>query len=689
MKLSMIDIESPAKPVASALAIITAAAAVLALSGCAASRTSGDLDAVARSADGSRPALQRLRKARAEQPGNLRLQTALHRQLASLVTQYLREADEAIDAGDESAATDKLRSVLEEEPGNRAAKQKLDQLDARKHLRVLLEQAGRLAQSDPVAASRQVQKALDEDPSWPVAVRMRDDLLRRIGESRTLTPVLNGKANRAVSLNYRSASLITIFDAISKMSGINFIFDNEVSKTATASIFAAKTTAADAIKLLLASNQLREKVLNDNTILIYPARPAKDREYRDVAVKTFFLSHATAKAISGALKTIMKSKDLYVDERMNAVVMRDAPDTIALAERLVLALDRPEAEVTLDVQVLEVQSKDLKDVGIAYPKSIGFGVELGAGGDGSRNDSTRLPLNVLGALSAKNLYLDTGSTAIALRLLQEAGDTRMLANPKIRVKNGRKAIVDVGERIPVLTTVTTDIGSSGKVDYQDVGVKFEVVPTVSLDGDISIDISLTVSSLGLPQEREGFKYYAENKRQAKTVLSARNNETRILAGLIKRNESTSTTGLPWLSRIPWLGNFFGTTNDDQRETEIVLVITPHIERSVDLPGAHVSTFIAGTEARSGEGLRLRSTGHASVTSGNASGEPAAGIAARESNGSSAFAPSLPPLPPSPDALDESFADPSPTAQPSESPNRDSTSDHDPGVSVSTDKGRAS
>jgi general secretion pathway protein D len=148
----------------------------------------------------------------------------------------------------------------------------------------------------------------------------------------------------------------------------------------------------------------------------------------------------------------------------------------------------------------------------------------------------------------------------------------------------------------------------------DVGLKFDVVPTISLDGEIAVDIDLTVSSLGAKEiSPKKATYYRVNQRKIKTTLTANDNETQILAGLINREDRESKVGLPGLSQIPWLGRLFGNDDTGKDKTELVLVITPHIERKLELPGAHVTTFISGTESRvSRDSLVLRGTEGARV-----------------------------------------------------------------------------
>jgi general secretion pathway protein D len=556
-------------------------------------------------------AIEGLRQAKKDHPKDMRLDNAMYKQVGNLAAQYLREAEQALAAGDEAVAQQRLNKVLEYDSGNMRARQMIDQLDSRRYLETLLAEAKKLADSKPAEALKLTERVLEEYPSWTDASQLRDTLMRRKAESQTLAPTLDASLQQPVSLNFRATNLMQIFETISKLAGVNFIFDADVSGNATASISASQTTAEDAINLLLATHQLRKKILSHNTLLIYPARADKERQYRDMAVKTFFLSHASAKSVSAAMKSMIKIRDVHVDERVNAVVVRDAPDTLELASRLVQALDRPEAEVTLDVQVLEVSSNDATRLGVQYPEGVTVGLN-GAEKEGERT-SPNIPLD---AIRKSNLFVNlNGQSGLTLNMLQTASNLQVLANPKIRVRNGKKAQIEIGQKIPVVTNLMSDAGAtSERVEMLDVGLKFDVLPTISLDGEIAVDIDLTVSSLGAVEvSPKKARFYRVNQRKIKTTLTANDNETQILAGLINREDRESSTGLPGLSRIPLLGRLFGSDEDGKDRTELVLVITPHIERKLELPGAHVTTFISGTEAHvSQDSLVLRGTEGARV-----------------------------------------------------------------------------
>lgn len=536
--------------------------------------------------------LDELAQQRRAAPQDLKLKSREQLESTLLVNSYLKQADAAATRNDYQEAARLWRAALRYQPGNLRARQGLRRINTYRSLDALFLQASNLAANQPAQALQKINLVLQEEPGWPQAVALRDQLLRKLSASKQPFDVLNAELQKPVSLHFRSHNLIQIFNTISQMTGVSFIFDNDVPKDITASIMADNTTAEDAINLLLMSNQLRKKVLNGNTLLVYPAGQAKERTYRDIVVRTFFLGYAKAKEVNVAIRNMLKLKDIHVDERTNTITVRGPRESVDMAERLLMTLDRPEAEVMLEVEVLEIKSNDAEKLGISYPQSVGVGFQPLEKGD-------RMPLDTF---RKDNLFVNLGAgNAVTIDIKKVRSHAQVLANPRIRVKNNKKALIEIGEKLPVITAVLNGEQTSEQVTYQDVGLKLEVTPDISLDGEIGMDVDFTLSSLGQPETSDkGLKYYGTNNRTAKTILSSRDGETQMLAGLINQDSKQEKSGLPWLSDIPLIGGLFRSSSNDAKRTEVILLITPHIERNLDLPGGHISTIPAGTDDMPGE-----------------------------------------------------------------------------------------
>lgn len=440
-----------------------------------------------------------------------------------------------------------------------------------------------------------------------------------VGPVEVAAPVLRPSLRKPVTLDFRNADLRAVFEALSRTTGINFVFDREVRPDIKVTLSIANLSIEDVIGVLTVTNQLERKTLNDNTVLIYPNTPAKQKDYLELNVRTFYLANADVKTVFTMMKTVMKTKDLYADEKMNSLTMRDTPDAIRLAEKLIGAQDLAEPEVILEVEVLEVKRTRLTEIGIDPPGKFtvlnivpepSTIISTATGLQTVLNNTlttTQLTLDRLRGLRGSSIGIDNP----ALNLRAENGDTDILANPRIRVKNREKARVLIGDRVPVITTTSTaNVGVSESVTYLDVGLKLEVEPNVFLDSEVGIKVNLEVSNIVREiRSRSGSLTYQIGTRLATTNLRLKDGETQALAGLISDEDRKSAAGLPWLVDLPVLGRLFSSERTDRSKTEIVLLITPRVVRNL-APGAKDRVeFAGGTEAQVGASpVRLQGQG---------------------------------------------------------------------------------
>ena len=435
--------------------------------------------------------------------------------------------------------------------------------------------------------------------------------------------VLKPSLRKPVTLDFRDANLKSVFDALSRTTGINFVFDREVRPDIKVTLSIANTSIEDVIGILAVTNQLERKTLNDNTVLIYPNTLAKQKDYLELAVKTFYLANAEAKTVFAMLKTVLKTKDLYADERLNSLTMRDTADAIRLAGKLIAAQDLAEPEVLLDVEVLEVKRSRLSEIGIDPPgkftvlnivQNPATVVSTATGTTTTVNNTvttTQLTLDKLRGLSSAAIGIDSPS----VNLRAENGDTNILANPRIRVKNRDKARILIGDRVPVITTTSTaNVGTAESVSYLEVGLKLDVEPTVFLDNEVGVKVNLEVSNIVREvRSRSGSLTYQIGTRLATTNLRLKDGETQALAGLISDEDRSATTGVPWVNQLPVLGRLFSTERSDRSKTEIVLLITPRVVRNLTLEAVAPAEYSGGTEAGVGApNMRLQGGGRMSI-----------------------------------------------------------------------------
>jgi general secretion pathway protein D len=342
------------------------------------------------------------------------------------------------------------------------------------------------------------------------------------------------------------------------------------------------------------TNKLAEDVLDDNTVLIYPATAEKLRDYQQQVVKSFYLANADVKKTVEMIKTILRTKDVFIDDKTNLLVMRDTPEVVRLAEKLIATEDIPVPEVELEVEVMEVNSDHLLNLGLQYPQQVS--ASLGNAGS--------FPA---GPHASGFVTYQVSNPALTLNLLNTDSDSRLLANPKIRVKDRDKAKIHIGQKLPVLTTVATaGVGSSQTVTYLDVGLKLDVEPSIRLDEQVDMKVTLEVSSVNQTITlTDGSQVYQLATRDAETTLRLKDGETQILAGLIQNNETAAINRVPGLGDVPLLGRLFSNDKNEKTKTELMLLITPHVVRDVTRPDEVLSEFSAGTEGIPGGGSSSR------------------------------------------------------------------------------------
>jgi len=573
---------------------------MLLLSGCAAPQAYRDANALL--AEGkTTEGLAKLQEAVRLDPANAEYRIALATQRASTVNRHVLAGEAARREGRLTDAEKAYRQVQAIEPDNAMARQGLDALlTERRHRQAVAEGEALLrkgASADLDLALEKIRPVLAENPGQKDALNLKARVDEARGKLVKPETRLAAAYRKPITLEFRDAPLKSVFDVISKVSGLNFLFDKDLRPDLKASILVKNTSIEDAVRLLLVTNQLEQKVLSDNALLIYPNTPQKLKDYQTLAVRSFYLTNADVKAVSGAIKTLVKTKDLVIDERLGIIMMRDTPEAIRMAERIVALQDLSDPEVMLDVEVLEIKRTRLLELGVQWPSQLTLS---------PLNMATQpWTLNDLRNINRNTIQASVGNMLINAR--KEDTDGNILANPRIRVRNKEKAKILIGDRVPVITTTSTSTGFvSESVNYVDVGLKLEVEPTIYLDEEVAIKVNLEVSSLVREVlSKSGSLSYQIGTRGANTVLRLKDGETQILAGLINDEDRSTANKVPALGELPVLGRLFGSQKDDKQRSEVLLSITPHIVRSIRRPDLVSAEFDSGTESSIGaQSLRL-------------------------------------------------------------------------------------
>ncbi|MNK50375.1 Type IV pilus biogenesis and competence protein PilQ precursor [compost metagenome] len=533
--------------------------------------------------------LARIEEGLRENPRDTELHLLLNSGRAKAITALLTTGDTDRSRRDFASARVAYNRALTIEPNNRRAQDALKQMDYLRSMDEKLELArGDLRRGDIYGADRQVKQILELDPNNEGALELQGNI--RLVQSRNVIayPQLRTKLDRPVTLEFRDANLKTIFEVLSQVAGLNFIFDKDLRPDMKATIFVRDVRIEDAVELLLQQNQLHQKVVNENTLLIYPDSPQKVKDYQELVMRTFYLTSIDANTALNMVKTMLKTRDVFVDERLNTLTMRDTEDAVRMAEKLLQSQDQSNPEVVLEVEVMEVATQRILDLGLQWPNTFGV-----VNSDGSA-------VTLLDQLKGINSSRISISPSPQAKINAQDNDINTLASPVIRVSNREQARIHIGQRVPIIsaTSVPSTQGPviTESVTYLDVGLKLEVQPTVHLNNEVAIKIALEVSNATpLEPTRQGTIPVQVDTRNAQTSLRLHDGETQILAGLMRNDHGATGNKIPGLGDIPGIGRLFGSNKDTVGKSELVLSITPRIVRNLPYQSPSDMEFSTGTE----------------------------------------------------------------------------------------------
>jgi general secretion pathway protein D len=538
-------------------------------------------------------ALEKLRAAQQIEPTSAEYRMAVIQVREQIVQRQLLAAQQYHLARNVDEAERAYQRVLMLDQVNDKALAGLRAIGRQRQSNEILKAAGTAVSSNNFDEARtRLKPLLLEQPAHAEALA----LVRRIDEA-TSRPApedaaLSAAYRKPIGIEFKDAPLKTVFEVISRASGLNFVFDKDLRSDQKTSIFLKNSTIEAALNMTLLTNQLDRRIIDANTILIYPNTQAKQNDYQPMKVRSFYLANADAKAVAATLKAILKTKDVVIDEKLNLLIIRESADGIRMAEKLVALHDVPEPEVMLEVEILEVKRTRLLDLGIRWPGQLTL-TPL------SSTSGAALTLNDLRNISGSTLGATIGSASINANKADT--DANILANPRIRARNREKAKILIGERVPNITTTATATGFvSESINYVDVGLKLDVEPSIHLDGEVAIKVALEVSNIiSQVQTKSGSIAYQIGTRSAQSVLKLKDGENQVLAGLINDEDRRTGNKVPGVGDIPVVGRLFGQQADNSTKTEIVLSITPRILRNISRPDAALIEFDAGTENATG------------------------------------------------------------------------------------------
>ena len=498
-----------------------------------------------------------------------------------------------------------FKTALGFNPGAREYHVALSDVVRMKEARDILHAAQKLRSSGRAEeAMRAYERALELDPDLQEAVEGVGALAAQARAGKGF-----GGGNQPITLRFQNAKLKEVVEILTKTSGLSVVFDKDV-RDDSITIFIKDMPADEALNLILNTNGLLAQGIGVDTLLIIPNTKPKLAQYQDLMIRTFYLSNAKAKEAVNLIRTMFESKRVYVDEKINAIVMRDEPAKLQLAERVLQSIDRKDPEVQLDVEVLEVDRTKSQKYGVNFAKAAGAGVFPDAGKGSLTTAPTPFTYQQLTSIGTGS-YLFTIPGSVLLDFFKNDTDAKTLASPKLRVLNNRQASIQVGDKQPILLSTTNVLPGQAatgavpttstvtSIEYKDVGVKLTVEPVMNLSNELTLKLKVEVTRLGdqvTLQASPEIKQFKFGTRTAETVLMLRDDETIVLGGLIQDDIRKTRTTIPILGDIPYLKYLFTTWTEDVVSTEVVLTITPHIVRSFTGAEADMQAYWSGTES---------------------------------------------------------------------------------------------
>jgi general secretion pathway protein D len=577
---------------------------------------------------------------------------------ACVTHQYARRAEDALKTDNWDAAVYYYLEALARDPENVSLKMNLQRTRLKAgefHFRqgLRFKEAGDLQR-----ARSEFELAVQLDPTHQYAgvelAKVKKDLAilaekggaakleamkKEAAEMKVKPPTLNPASNEPITLSFPNPTNVKdIYKAIGQAFGINIMFDPKL-KDAKIAIELKDVTAQQALENVMQAAGHFYKVLDPKTIIVVEDTPQNRRDYEDLVVKTFFLSNAEVKDINNMLRALIDARRIAINEQLNSIVLRDTADKVAIAERLINVNDKAKAEVLVDVELLQVDSTKIRDIGTSL-SSYAFPVTMdptSITGDATKN---RIPLGQLGDITRSMWGVVVPN--LTINLVKSAGEAETLAQPELRITEGEKASLIIGDKVPIPTTTfntTQTIGGNivpiTSFQYTDVGIKVDVEPRVHHNNEVTLKLQVEVSQLGDQVDiGGGQKQYKIGTRTINSVIRLKDGETSLLAGLYKYNKSKSRSGVPFLSDIPVIGALFRDNSSTVTKTDLILTLTPHIIRTPDITEEDLAPIWVGTENRItvfGNSPRVRSSAAGSPF-GEGGPQFGPGVGARPSEG---------------------------------------------------------
>jgi general secretion pathway protein D len=581
-------------------------AGALTVAGCAAGKAASQGEA-AMKAGNLDEAVSAYRKATQAAPDNPNYKIALQRAMQTASRAHLEKAREYEQKDQLEAALGEYRQASDYDPSNRTATAKVAEID-----RII---------RDRIEASRP-----------PPAIQQ----MRERARAASAEPILNPASREPLNFRFNNVSVRDILTTIGNAAGFSVSFDREFADRPT-TVQLDQIPLEQALNQIMTMNQLSYKVLSERSIFVFQDTPPKHAQYDEQVVRTFYLSHADATEMSQILSTIIRLPGIAVQPAIapnrttNTLTVRGTSSVVQILEKIIQQNDKPRAEIVVDVEILEVDRSRTKNYGLNLSQYAVAGIfspevnpnasttstgtttggtgtpTTGTGSSTTTATSGAFNLNTISrGFSTTDFYLAVPQAIV--RFLEADNHTRIIAKPQLRGAEGGKLSLRLGQRVPVISTSYTPIATGGagvnplsSYQYQDVGVNIDMTPTVTLEGDIRLDVTLDNSQVGQDRSVAGVSVPTFVQRTVTTRLRLRDGESNLLAGLFQETEQTGVSGFPGAIHVPVLKQLFSSNTSQYDQTDIVMLLTPHIVRTHEITESDLKPIYIGSQQNLGVG----------------------------------------------------------------------------------------
>jgi general secretion pathway protein D len=487
------------------------------------------------------------------------------------------------------------------------------------------------------AAAAEFQRAVAIDPSSPIAEQEFRKTVNAIEEKNrannaateppkdennepplaSMPPELKPLSHAAINLKMTNDAKI-VFDTIAKLAGLTVIYDPDFPARRI-SVELNNVTLEQALEIVSLESKAFVKAVTENIIFVIPDQPAKRRDYEENVVRTFYLANTVqaqdlTEIVTG-LRQLLDLKRIFQINGQNAIVIRDSPDKLLVAAKMIDDVDKAKPEVVIQVQVVEARVDKAHSLGINPGTTASISVvppgttTTTTTATGTTNNNNSITIQNLKHLTGAD-YVVTLPSFTATALLNDS-TTKIIQNPEVRSVDGQPAKLRIGDKVPIATgSFQAGVGVGGtagtgfvnplvntQFQYQDVGVNIDVTPRIHPNHEVSMKLSVEVSSVTGQQPIGGITQPIISQRKIEHEIRLKEGETNVLGGLITRTDTKQLQGWPGLAHLPLLRYFFSEDTHNTEDDEILIMLTPHIVRVPEWTRANLRPLYTGSESQ--------------------------------------------------------------------------------------------